>query len=361
MTVRTPKAVRFPIYLRVPGWCDAPRLAVNGKPVAVNRQPLSASARPTGFVMVDRAWRDGDVLAVVFPMPVRVRTWTANKDAVSVERGPLTFSVKIAEDYVRSGGTDEWPAWEIKPASPWNYGLVLDGDDPSAAFEVVKKPWPSDGQPFAWDRAPVEIRARARRIANWQENYWGLVDALQPSPVLSDAPVETITMIPMGAGRLRVSALPVIGEGSGAREWVAPPEPDASYVHEHFPLRHMTDGKEPRSSDDGESTYMSFWPQNNGVQWVTRRFEGPLTVSSVEVYWYDDHERPGGGCAVPNAWMLYYQDEAGRWAPVTGASSFGVERDRYNVTTFDPVRTRALKIEATLGNWSGGIHEWRVK
>jgi hypothetical protein len=33
-------------------------------------------------------------------------------------------------------------------------------------------------------------------------------DALQQSPVKSDEPAEGITMIPMGAGRLRMSALP---------------------------------------------------------------------------------------------------------------------------------------------------------
>ena len=39
---------------------------------------------------------------------------------------------------------------------------------------------------------------------------------LQPSPVLSDQPEEKITLIPMGAARLRLSMFPVIGSGPGA-------------------------------------------------------------------------------------------------------------------------------------------------
>jgi hypothetical protein len=31
--------------------------------------------------------------------------------------------------------------------------------------------------------------------------------------------METIRMIPLGCARLRMSVLPVIGEGRGARDW----------------------------------------------------------------------------------------------------------------------------------------------
>ena len=47
----------------------------------------------------------------------------------------------------------------------------------------------------------------------------GLVGKLQPSPVKSDQPVETVTLIPMGAARLRLTAFPVIGKGNDAHQW----------------------------------------------------------------------------------------------------------------------------------------------
>ena len=48
----------------------------------------------------------------------------------------------------------------------------------------------------------------------------GLVGLLQPSPVKSNEPTETITLIPMGAARLRISAFPTIGAGPDAHDWV---------------------------------------------------------------------------------------------------------------------------------------------
>jgi hypothetical protein len=47
----------------------------------------------------------------------------------------------------------------------------------------------------------------------------GLVGKLQDSPVRSNEPTETITLIPMGAARLRISVFPQIGEGARSHEW----------------------------------------------------------------------------------------------------------------------------------------------
>jgi hypothetical protein len=49
----------------------------------------------------------------------------------------------------------------------------------------------------------------------------GLVGKLQASPALSWDPVETVTLAPMGAARLRITSFPVIGKGKEAHEWAA--------------------------------------------------------------------------------------------------------------------------------------------
>jgi len=217
----TPKAVEFPLYFRIPAWCDNPAFKVNGK-------AIKAEARPKSYVMIERAWANGDKVIVNFPMQLKVKTWTKQKDAVSVNRGPLTFSVKITEKYVPYRPERAWKGWEIVPGSPWNYGLVIDKANPAKSVKVVTKPWPADGQPFKWDQAPIELQVKAKKIPNWTENIWGTIDALQQSPIKSAQPVETISMIPMGAGRLRVSALPVISNGADAKEWVPFSRPASS-------------------------------------------------------------------------------------------------------------------------------------
>ncbi len=86
---------------------------------------------------------------------------------------------------------------------------MLDADKPlSTQFEVKKKSWPKDNQPFEAQAAPIEIRAKAKKIPSWQPDSLGLVGDVQPSPLKSDEPTETVTLIPMGAARLRISAFP---------------------------------------------------------------------------------------------------------------------------------------------------------
>ena len=213
LKLSTPRAVRFPLYLRIPRWCEDASVKINGKAVKVAPKPLS-------YVVLKRKWKDGDEVSLHLPMQVTVRTWKKNHDAVSVNYGPLTFSLKIGERWVRSGGTEDWPEWEVFPTTPWNYGLVLDEKDPAKSFKVVR--WKSAlvlGQPFTPTTPPIELRAEARRIPAWKLDSLGLVGKLQPSPVRSDEPLETITLIPMGAARLRITAFPVIGQGDDAQEW----------------------------------------------------------------------------------------------------------------------------------------------
>ena len=44
---------------------------------------------------------------------------------MSVDRGPLTYSLKIGERWQPYGSDPTWPAYEVFPTTAWNYGLVL--------------------------------------------------------------------------------------------------------------------------------------------------------------------------------------------------------------------------------------------
>ena len=215
-TVSTAKPVQFPLYLRVPGWCERPALRINGKKTPVYAEPRT-------FIVVDRPWKQGDTVELTLPMELKLRYWTRNGNSVSVDRGPLTYSLQIGEKYVRHGGTDAWPALEVYPTTAWNYGLVIDADKPlTEQFEVKKRSWRKENQPFEVQAAPIEIKAKAKKIPNWQPDRLGLIGEVQQSPVKSDEPVETVTLIPMGAARLRISAFPWIADVPTAHEWQRP-------------------------------------------------------------------------------------------------------------------------------------------
>ncbi len=205
----TPKPVSFPLYLRVPAWCEGVNVRINGGRAKV-------SARPLSYLRIERKWKDGDRVTLTLPMKIALRTWTKNNHSVSVDRGPLTYALKIGEKYVKEGGTENWPAWEIHPTSPWNYGLVFDARSLSSSFKVVKRAWPKNDMPFTHEGVPLELRANGKRIPAWQADQVGLVGKLPLSPVQSDQPTEAITLIPMGAARLRIASFPVIGSEADA-------------------------------------------------------------------------------------------------------------------------------------------------
>lgn len=212
LKVSADKPVAFPLYLRVPRWCEKPSLKVNGKDLALDARPLS-------YAVVTRTWKDGDTVTMRLPMRVAVQRWEKNHNAVSVDYGPLTFSIDIGEKWTRYGKNGTWPEWEVFPTTPWNYGLVLNGRNPSSSFSILKARGPLAANPFTPETAPVKLRAKGRRIPAWKLDALGVVGKLKDSPVKSDEPVESLTLIPMGGARLRISSFPQIGAGPEAHGW----------------------------------------------------------------------------------------------------------------------------------------------
>jgi hypothetical protein len=351
-----PKAVEFPLYLRVPGWCAKPEVSVNG-------QKLAADGRPSSYIRIGRTWAKGDKVALVLPMEVTVQRWEKQKNCASVNRGPLSFSLKIGEDYQRyepKRFKDPWGAWEILPTTPWNYGLVFDAANPGASFETVMKPWPETNMVFTHEGTPVELRAKAKRIPNWTDISMGLPGKLQPSPVKSSEPVETVTLIPMGAARLRIASFPVIGDGPNAREWQATEPMPASYWPNPQAPSFLRDGRLPTEGVKGVDCFK--WVGWAGYalgekHWVRQDFEQEETVASCEIFWAAQPEP--GWLTEPEYWKLFYLDGA-EWKEVELQGKYGFEPNRFMRVAFKPVKTRALKIEAqTKKKKSAGIFEWR--
>jgi hypothetical protein len=291
-----------------------------------------------------------------------VKTKKQFKGSVSVERGPLTYSLKIGEKYVREGGTDKFPAFEVHPTTEWNYGLVTRGQD----FQVSKKAMPAGGQPFTPDAAPIEITAKARKIPNWQSDRLRLVGLLQDMPAKSTEPVETVTLIPMGAARLRISAFPVVSPASSAHEWVAPPKykkpiaATASHVFSGDTVDALSSGLKPANSNDQSIPRFTWWDHKGSSEWVEYNFAASKTVTKARVYWFDD-EPTGGGCRIPASWKLLYRD-GDRWKEAAAKGDYGVAKDRFNTVVFETVKSKSFRIEVQLKpGFSGGILQWEVE
>lgn len=216
--LKTAAAINFPLYLRIPGWCTNANVIING-------HPSTTSLQAGSYALINRNWKNGDIVELILPMKLATKAWQQNKNSVSVSYGPLSFSLKIAESYLlmdskqsaigdskwqATADPSKWPSYEIYPASMWNYGLQLDNKPLEEQFTIIKKKWPTDNYPFTQESVPILLKAKGNIIPQWTLDRYGLCDTLPLSPVAVNTKEEDIELIPMGAARLRISSFPVI-------------------------------------------------------------------------------------------------------------------------------------------------------
>ncbi len=131
--------------------------------------------------------------------------------------------------------------------------------------------------------------------------------------------------------------------------------PSSSYTSGDTSVEALRDGHAPGSSHEWQHGTYGNW-NRKGTQWVQYDWPVPITTDRMEVYWWAD----GRGVNLPSASRLLYWD-GDEWLPVPGAERVGIERDRFNVVTFDKLTTSRLRLEMDSdGEHSTGILEWRV-
>lgn len=218
LTIGTKDEVSFPLYLRIPAWAKDCSVKVNGQ-----SQPVGEANGK--YIRLERAWANGDVVELVLPMTVSSQVWQQNKASVSVDYGPFTLSLKIDELYEQHDSRDKnfvqddshwqegvdsslWPCYVIKPNSEWNYALKVDENNMPLNFSVTKKAYPANDMPFTLENVPFEFSAIGVRIPSWGFDGTGMTDQL-PSKFAERSAEETkLTLVPMGAARLRISSFP---------------------------------------------------------------------------------------------------------------------------------------------------------
>ena len=213
----------FPIWFRIPGWNTEATLTAGRKRVADCRES-------GGFLRIQNEWKAGDEISLCFALPIHIRRWE-NNGSLSVDRGALTYSLRIGEEWREVGEAGQYnhpdphlfENYEVLPTTPWHYGLCP-GEGPDGGITVKRIEQTIPDQPWTPEAAPVRLTAKGRRIPEWTVED-DLAGELQSSPVYTEQTEEEIELIPLGCARLRIACFPIATDDvKKGNVWTPAPE-----------------------------------------------------------------------------------------------------------------------------------------
>ena len=198
---KTKKPVKFPFHLRIPSWAGQASVKINGA-------SFKGEVKKGAILVINREWREGDLVELQLPMEIRSSRWA--EASVAVERGPLVFALRMQEDWKKIDSTDEYSFYyEVTSPDAWNFGLINDNlRNPQQGFEVVKRE--TSGR-YPWNAAdvPLMLKTKAKKIPSWKlyNNMAGPI----PTPFSRPGTAaEEIVLIPYGSSTLRITQFPVV-------------------------------------------------------------------------------------------------------------------------------------------------------
>ena len=331
-------AGQFAMKIRIPGWVrnqvvpsnlyqytDGKRL---GYTVTVNGSVVGAISAD-GYYTIDRRWKKGDKIQIHFDMePRTVRANNkveADRGMVSIERGPIVYCAE-------------------HPDNSFDIMGALINQNPQ--FTLGK------GEIAG---TPVQTLTTSAQTLNF--NKQGKLEAQD----------QTLTLIPYyawchrGSGKMRVWLPQDLNATNPSQPETLASQSKVSSSSERMPaLSAINDRLVPKDENDRSVPYTHWWPKKDCTEWLGYEFPQEATVQSATVYWYDDG--PWGGCRVPQSWRILYQDQQGQWQPVSGADAYPTDKGSACTVNFDPVKTKALRLEVTLpADNAAGLFEWSIR
>ncbi|MDR1416077.1 MAG: glycoside hydrolase family 127 protein [Prevotellaceae bacterium] len=193
----------FPLKFRIPEWCKAPQVKVNGA--------VQTNVENGSFYTISRTWSNNDVVSVHFPMHIQVNDEVNN--SVSIQRGPLVFSLQITEDWVtRNSYGNGFRECEVFPTSAWNYALVINKSNPESSIRVNEAAY-AEASENPFEAPPFTLSVSAQKLPSWGYSFNDRIATDPPfSPVKTQEPVEEVTFVPYGSNTLRATCFPYIGQ-----------------------------------------------------------------------------------------------------------------------------------------------------
>ena len=163
----------------MPGWCESAALTVNG-------QAAESRAAAGSYVVIERDWKPGNVVALDLPMPARPTAPHPQIDALrgslAIERGPLVYCL---EEIDQEPGLN-LAAVRISPAS------------------ALRPTWRGD---LLGGVTTIEAEGALADLTGWAEHLYrpqGAAEAAAPHRAATLTAVPYYAWANRGPGKMRV-------------------------------------------------------------------------------------------------------------------------------------------------------------
>lgn len=208
----------------------------------------------------------------------------------------------------------------------------------SAGTAVKFGPAPATGGSWSWT-GPNGYTASTREItiSNVQSNLTGTYIAKHTN----------------ACGAQTTQNFTIALSGSGTSTNIAPlATRSTSYVSPWETLVAVNDGFVPANSNDKSQGAYGNWNNPNSIQWVQYDWTQNYTVTSAEVYWFND----GGGVLTPTTAYIEYWNGSS-WVKLADVP---LQTNAFNVVNINSVSLSRLRVSMLNTTQSTGILEWRV-
>lgn len=135
---------------------------------------------------------------------------------------------------------------------------------------------------------------------------------------------------------------------------------DASYCAAWESVEALNDGVytlDKSNPSQEEMKRFGTWTRDSSEEWISYTWEDEQTINAIGLVFFDDN----GGTRAPVGYTVEYLNEKGEWIKVSKSAGGQSELCRMNITSFDKVKTKSLRVIMQKGTYAGlGVLEWEV-
>lgn len=117
----------------------------------------------------------------------------------------------------------------------------------------------------------------------------------------------------------------------------------------------LNDNYDPTSSTDKSHGVWHNWHgDQSGKAWIQYNWNNAVTLTSMDAYYFTD------GNFAPASVEIQVLNKDGAWVPVNNVQGLGIELNKYNHTSFDPVITKGIRMTMAPKTLGCGVIEWKA-